>query len=158
MCRTCEDYDGMGFGYACPCNHNDEEHMLTFPPQRYQGDNAQDIASDNASLDCQAADDDRTRQEFKNDADINIILQRFGVHAPMKDAPLFHEVDFNLDFQQALHAVADVERAYSQLPPRMRERFETWDQFLSAIESGQITVKIRDTVETPAPTIVEDPV
>lgn len=82
---------------------------------------------------------DTARQEFKDEADINILLKRFGVFAPQKQLQFGH-VDYGLDLQQAFAAIADAKRAWQVMPADVKSEFPTWQSLLNAIESGQIKI------------------
>lgn len=84
-------------------------------------------ASDESALVC--ADPSRTSQEFKDDSDINTIVERFGITGQLPDpgsvkAPLegdFHEI---YDFQSALNVVRAAEESFMQMPADVRAEFK----------------------------------
>ena len=80
--------------------------------------------------------EDRTRQEFAKDADINLLLKRFGVNLPVRQ-PEYGVVDFDLDLQGAYRAVAEARAGYGQLPAHLRERYPSWEAIVRAIEAGE---------------------
>lgn len=92
---------------------------------------------------------DRARQEFKDDADINNVLKRFGVNAPQRQVQ-YKEIDYNLDLQTAIHARAEAEDAYKQLPENLRSRYKTVDQLLEAIRVGRLKMDMTQPDTTPA--------
>lgn len=83
------------------------------------------------------ADEDRARQEYAKDADINILLKRFGVNLPVRN-PEYGEVDFDLDLQGAYRAVADAREGFSKLPAHLREKYGSWEALFSAIGNGEV--------------------
>lgn len=91
-------------------------------------DKADRMAREATGIDC-SRDVVRTKQEFKNDADINVIVARcvkdpntVAVYAP-KVAPVFANVADVGDFQASMEKMAAVEDAFMTLPPKVREFF-----------------------------------
>lgn len=81
-----------------------------------------------------------TRQEFKNEADTNWLLKRFGVTVPQRQGAWGREVDYNIDLQQALASITDAKAAYRNLPENLKERYPTWQTLINAVENGQLTI------------------
>lgn len=68
----------------------------------------------------------RTRQEFKEECDINTIVKRFGVtgHVPVTlRAPLNADFTDAMDFRQAMDAMIQARESFDELPARVRARF-----------------------------------
>lgn len=83
-----------------------------------------DEASVETGLACQ--DLSLAQQQFRDECDINVILERFNVTGRLPVVPLAPEFgDFTgvSDYQSALHAVMAAEESFDQLPARVRERF-----------------------------------
>lgn len=88
-----------------------------------------------------------TRQEFKADADINNILQRFGV---MGKIPVWGTtIDYNIDLQSALNAVEQAKIAWKTMPLEVRKKYPTWQILLNEIESGKLKIHKLDPDEQP---------
>lgn len=85
-------------------------------------------------------DEPGARQEFRAETDINTIMARFGVNAPIRINTGPPVVDYTIDLQQALHAIHDARRAHRRLTPEMREKYPTWRELLNAIDRGEIMV------------------
>lgn len=86
-----------------------------------------DIAtvSRETGLDCPASES-QTQQHFKDDADINTIVRRFGLTGTLPDnyrAPLLGDFADVMDFQTAMNAVSQAQEQFMQLPPDLRSRF-----------------------------------
>lgn len=67
-----------------------------------------------------------TQQHFKDDADINVILDRFGQgHEIPKNyrSPQYGDFEGVDDYQTALNAVREAAEAFLELPALVRERF-----------------------------------
>lgn len=96
-----------------------------------------------------ASKGDTARQEFKADADINVMLGKFGVFAPQKQL-FFGDVDYGIDLQQAFAAIADAKQAWQVMPPEIKKEFPTWRDLLNGLESGQIKLN-----EGEAPIVTE---
>lgn len=72
-------------------------------------------------------DDDRTLQQYKDDADINTIVRRFGVTGEMPiagRAPYYGDFSNVMDYHAALNAVREAESMFGQLPAELRKRFD----------------------------------
>jgi len=78
-----------------------------------------------------------TRQEFKDEADLNILLARFGVHQQVRADAKFTEVDYNLDLQTALAAVEAARRADYKVPEELRAKYPNWLTVLKGAETGE---------------------
>ncbi|WNK13774.1 MAG: internal scaffolding protein [Microvirus sp.] len=73
-----------------------------------------------------------TKQEFKNECDINIIMKQFertGVitHMNNNGAPRYLEVG-GTDFQDAMQTVAAARETFDGLPSKIRDRFDNSPQ------------------------------
>lgn len=85
-----------------------------------------DVVSDETGLHC--LDESRTVQSQKDDADINVIVRRFGltgelpVNLKVPVSADYRDVD-NFDLGVALRFVNDANRAFMQMPAHVRERF-----------------------------------
>lgn len=69
----------------------------------------------------------RTKQEFKNDCDINQILKRFsrtGVVPGTIKKPAFLDCTTIPNLQDALHLMKDAEHAFMKLPAVVRKHFD----------------------------------
>lgn len=86
---------------------------------------------------------DVARQEFKDEADINYMLSRFGV-APRRGTPIYGEWDDTVDLQVALQSVSDARSAYRQLPDNLKAKFTRMEDLLSALENGSLVIKNED--------------
>lgn len=66
------------------------------------------------------------QQQFKDECDINTILERFNVTGQLPVSPLqpqFGDFSGVTDYQSALNAVLEAEESFAALPARVRERF-----------------------------------
>lgn len=105
---------------------------------RTQGDDRQDEYSLAAGLDL-SGQRDMTRQEYRDEANINILLARFGVGAPFPQKPtVFNVIDYNIDLQTALGAIRDVKAVWQEMPAEVRARYRTWQELLNAVDSGRL--------------------
>jgi len=94
------------------------------------------------------AGEGRTIQSQKEETDINVILDRFGItgHLPQDvRPPTFQDFgpDFIFDFRSAVEQIAMAEDAFMSMPARVRTRFDNDPQkfveFCSATSSdGQL--------------------
>lgn len=81
---------------------------------------------------------DMARQEFREEADINTILRKFGATAQQRQGVWGSTIDYNIDLQTALDATHDAQLAYQQLPEKLRQRYPTLDEFMAAANAGNI--------------------
>ena len=93
-------------------------------------------------------DDDRTRQEFRDEADINVIMRRFGVTPADPRTLPFGYVDYSLDFQQAQLLVQDARRHLAQLPGDILTAYGGVPGLVAAIARGD---RIEYSIEQPSP-------
>jgi phage internal scaffolding protein len=84
-----------------------------------------DVASDESGLAC----DDPTlaQQQFRDEADINTILERFGrtgeVVVPVR-APQFGDYSEVTDYHAAMNMIIEAQNAFDALPARLRKQFD----------------------------------
>lgn len=67
------------------------------------------------------------QQQFKDECDINNIMERFGLTGELPASPLPPQYgDFSgvLDYHSAMNAVLAAQDAFAELPATMRARFE----------------------------------
>lgn len=80
--------------------------------------------SDETGLKCE--DPPRTVQDGKDDADINVIMERYartGQFQPPANLPQYGDFTSVSDFQSALNLVIQAESGFMQLPAKLRSRF-----------------------------------
>lgn len=94
-----------------------------------------------------SAEPDPVRQEFKDEADVNVMLNKFGMNVPMQRQPQFGETDFDLDLHSAYIAVDRVNHAMQALPPELREKYPTAARLLDAMNSGELEADLLDARE-----------
>lgn len=114
----------------------------------------------------------RTKQEFRDDCDINVTVARFLKTGQMPDArPAQQFGDFSTvtNFHDATQQVREAENEFATLPSAMRSRFnnnpgelldflDDPDNLEEAIELGIIPAQLDDQVEPTATPPVTDPV
>ncbi|AXH76961.1 MAG: internal scaffolding protein [Microviridae sp.] len=83
-----------------------------------------DAVSRETGLAC--TDPTRTQQQFKDECDINVILERFGVtgHLPLTTLqPMAGDFTEITDFHGAMQAVEAAKENFMTLPSKVREKF-----------------------------------
>lgn len=83
-----------------------------------------DLASDQAGLKCE--DDSLTQQQFKEESDINTIVNRFmksGVLPTPVNMPQYVDFEGVFDFQSAMNAVRAADENFMRLDTKVRSRF-----------------------------------
>lgn len=102
---------------------------MKFKPIEYRAHNAYDTAkaSDEATIPASAYGESMTVQSQAEDADINVMLKRFGVLGQMPQSirvPEYGDFTGVTDFRGALEAVMNAQDEFMKLPPVLRARFE----------------------------------
>jgi phage internal scaffolding protein len=84
-----------------------------------------DAASDESGLAC--ADPTLAQQQFRDEADINTILERFGrtgeVIVPVRP-PEFGDFSEVTDYHSAMNMIIEAQGAFDALPARIRKEFD----------------------------------
>lgn len=97
--------------------------METFVRTPYNYDT--ELASETTGLEC--LDPSMTQQQFKEECDINTIVERFGITGQLPSnvrMPLYGDfTDAIDDYQTALHVIKQAEESFLAMPAKVRERF-----------------------------------
>lgn len=82
------------------------------------------VASDDTGLFC-PAEEDVTQQQFKDECDINVILDRFGITGEMPEPGSLVFGDFTdvSDFRSAMEAVRTASETFMTVPAKIRAKF-----------------------------------
>jgi phage internal scaffolding protein len=92
-----------------------------------------DLASDKSGLSCD--DESLTQQQFKEDSDINTIVNRFmksGVLPTPVNMPQYMDYEGVFDYQSAMNAVRAADEQFMRMDAKVRARFNNSPQeFLS---------------------------
>lgn len=117
-------------------------------------------ASDESGLKCE--DPTRTQQNFKDDADINVIVERFGLTGQLPEnvnIPLTGDyVDTVNDYQSAMNIAIKAQEEFMKLPAKIRARFHNDPQELMTFVEDKANLEearalgILKPAPTPAPT------
>lgn len=96
-------------------------------PERFNrtaGNYDANLVSDETGLKC--SDPSRTRQDQKDEADINTIVRNFGVTGAVPQSirvPLQGDFTEAGDYRSALHALMDAQASFMAMPAEVRKRF-----------------------------------
>jgi phage internal scaffolding protein len=96
---------------------------LPFVRNPYNYDMA--LVSQETGLDCQ--DPSLAQQHMKDECDINVIVERFGVTGQLPVAPLeptYGDFSGVNDYHSALNAIRSSEEAFMALPAKIRAKFD----------------------------------
>jgi len=88
-----------------------------------------DLASDKHGLSCN--DPSLTQQQFKEDSDINTIVNRFmksGVLPTPANMPQYVDFEGVFDFQSAMNAVRSADENFMRMDAKIRARFNNSPQ------------------------------
>lgn len=120
-------------------------------PLRKHGDGLNDLVSLATGLVC-PPEEDKTRQEDKVDADINVILRRGGLLPPGRPTVLT-ETDFDVDLLTAMQSFEDARQVFFGMPlsSEARRYYPTFELFLDGIRSGNIVFEAVPPVVPPVP-------
>lgn len=99
--------------------------MFTFirTPLNYNTDRV----SQETGLDCSEDKGGQTQQQFKEETDINTIVERFGISGETPPAMNFpSEQDFTetFDFQTSMNVIVQARESFMTLPAKTRARFQ----------------------------------
>lgn len=89
-------------------------------------------------------EDGRTQQHFKEECDINTIVRRYGITGLVPvgtRAPSFGDFTGVMDYQTALNAVMEAEKAFGAIPADIRKRFDNDPQAFVAFCSDKANVE-----------------
>lgn len=78
------------------------------------------------SIDTNDERENRTKQEFKEEVDINTILRRFNITGQLPEnvrMPTYEDFTEVYDFHSAANAIAQANEAFEQMPAEVRLRF-----------------------------------
>lgn len=104
------------------------------------------------------AGEDRARQEFKDETDVNVILRRFGAGG-FEVRPVQYGIqETDLELQTVYAAAAVAEDGWLKLPEHVRKRYSGWPELLSAVEAGQAVLVDKDGVVSTPPADLVVPV
>lgn len=101
--------------------------MLVRQPYMYDVDQV----SNETGLKCQ--DKSLAKQEFREEADINVIVKRFGLTGqlpPVVRTPQYGDFTGITDYHTAVTAVREAEEGFMELPAQIRDRFHNDPQAL----------------------------
>lgn len=113
------------------------------PPRaiRTQTDGLDEQYSIGTGIDCTNLPD-MTRQEFKDESDMNKVLARYGVDAQQRPIE-FGTIDFDLDLQQGLHVIRDVEVALGRMPKSIRDKYSDLNELARAFADGSLEAMLQ---------------
>ena len=129
---------------------------MIFIRSPYNYDLAQ--ASDDAAIPPGQHGVSMTLQAHSEDADINVLMRRFGVTGQLPQTlNLPDDADYSEvgDYQSALNQLIDAQRQFNSLPPNLRSRYNNDPQaFLEAVASGEALPALREAglIPTTTPT------
>lgn len=129
------------------------------PMKRTQVDDLQEVYSAEAVINTQTSKD-MARQEYKDEADINKLLYRYGVGlvAGQRQPTWGQEIDYEMDLQTALTSIAQAKQAWAGLDPELQKAYPSWRELLNALESGQLRMHATEpTVEAPSAPVPAEP-
>ena len=106
-----------------------------------------DEVSKETGLDCGTVS--KTQQQFKDEVDINTIVERFGKAGQMPEKmnfPTAQEFEETFDFQTALNKTIEARESFMTMPAKARARFnndpQKFMEFIHDPENAQEAVKL----------------
>lgn len=107
-------------------------------------------------------DPGKTQQHFKDEVDINTIVERFGLTGELPQVvqvPQYADYEGIFDFQTAMNAVRHAQEGFMELPAKLRARFDNDPQklltFLGDEENREEAIKL-GLVNKPQEQVVEE--
>lgn len=123
--------------------------MPTIDPDVFDGIDSPDVEVRSDLFVSCLPSEDRARQEFRDDADVNLILKRHGVGAASLMRPVsYGEYDFDQSLHGALISLASAQEAYSGLPEGVKKAYPSFAALMAAYAAG--TIKVPDEAEVPS--------
>lgn len=98
-------------------------------------------------------EEDKARQEFAEDADVNVILRRFGAGGFQPRPVVYGVQDTDDELQDVYTAVAEAEAGWLKLPEHLRKRYPGWPELIQAMERGEATLVDPDGVVSAPPKV-----
>lgn len=105
-----------------------------------------------------------TKQSFTEDADINVIVKRYGVTGTLPQdyrAPMYGDFTNIGDYREALEAVMDAQERFMEIPADLRAKFRNDPQelldFLADSKNRDEAIKLGLIPKPAEPELVEDP-
>lgn len=95
--------------------------------------------------------EDRARQEFAEESDVNVILRRFGAGGFQVRPVQYGIQDLDLDLQSVYDSASVASEAWEKLPERLRNRYAGWPELIQAVEAGEASLRDPDGVVIEAP-------
>lgn len=100
-------------------------------------------------IDCSTMPD-ITRQEFKLEADINTIVNRFGLTGQIAlRPPVFGERDFDIDLHTGFIAIEEAQRGFLALPRELRAKYRNPQGLLNAVHDGSFKTDLEELASRP---------
>lgn len=97
---------------------------------------------------------DRTRQEFKAEADVNTILKKFGWQQFGRQ-PLYGDIDFDRGLHEAMEIVQSARDLYRRMPADLKAKYPTEQDLILGLADGSL-VKDLEAVNNPKPAPVTE--
>ena len=105
---------------------NEETGEITYTSvARRPGCYDTNAASEETATHCE--EETRTQQQFKDECDINIIMERFGITGELPTnvrQPIMADFIDALDYQSAMNAIRAADEAFMEMPAGVRARFQ----------------------------------
>lgn len=92
-----------------------------------------EVASNEAMIPARQQGDSLTVQSMAEDADINVLMYRYGITGKMPEnprVPVYADFSEISDYRSALEAVMNASAGFMELPANVRARFENDPQML----------------------------
>jgi len=106
-----------------------------------------DAISDKTGLDC--GPETKTQQQFKDEVDINTIVERFGVTGetpPTINFPTEQDFTETFDFQSAMNITVAAREEFMKMPAKARARFmndpQKFMEFIHDNDNAEEAVKL----------------
>lgn len=112
--------------------------------------------SDETGLHC--TDESKTQQQFKDETDINTIVERFNASGEMPPTGSFPEQEEFIeafDYQTAMNVLVKARETFMELPAKARARFDNDPQkfmmFMNEADNQDEAIKLGLAIKRPEP-------
>lgn len=120
----------------------DSDGEIRFPFLRSAFNYDMDAASLESALICE--EETRTQQQFKEECDINTLVERFGLMGTWPQdlrIPLASEFHDVFDYQSALNQLIEADEAFMAIPAPIRAQFQNdagkWVEYMSDCDPSE---------------------
>lgn len=118
---------------------------------RGQNDGLNDEVSELSALD--ASEPKLTRQEFRDESDLNILLKKFGAGGLLAHDVQYGQLDYDTDLATAIDSMDRLILTFRKLPQELQDKYRTPGAMIAAHNTGELKDDLQaiEAAKTPTP-------